>query len=37
LELGDSPVTTYKNFKNSRGRTAVILKIVSGHNSAAGC
>jgi len=28
LELADSHVTKYENFKNSRWRTATILKIV---------
>jgi len=36
LEVSDSHVTKYENFKNSRWRTAAILKIVFfGLNSAA--
>jgi len=37
LELGDSHLTKYDFFSNSRWRTAAILKIVFGHNSATHC
>jgi len=37
LELGDSHLTKYDFFLNSRWRTAAILKIVFGHNSATHC
>jgi len=35
LALDDSQVIKYEHFQNSKWRTAAIIKIVFGHNSAA--
>jgi len=35
--MDDCHITKYENFQSSRWRTAAILEIVFGHNSAADC
>jgi len=35
--IHDSHVTKYESFKNSRWRSAAVLKIIFGHTSAADC